>query len=458
MRTEGEPTLVVGGGIAGIVAALRGAAAGQRVMLVEKQPALGGLLSSWQPAGSGHWFDCGTHLPADTGEAALDEMLFGWFESDQWQTLPVVKAANYWNGTLNGVSPCLDLRTLPRERYEAVLPGLLDRGGAEVGKWRTLAEQITAIYGAAMLRWVFEPVLRKFYARGAEELAPDAHLLFGLIRFICLDAAKSRELKQDAWLDRKLAFHSYHETPSHAGKPARTYYPREGGVGRWVAGLESRLVEAGVEIRTGTVLQRLDLQSGRAHASDGREFGFGQMIWSLPPGMLLRLCGHDAARELTPPAMSTIALYHFVTDVAPLTDAHYVTCYDPALRSFRVTLYSNLQSSQANGGRITVEVLSPSAGDTKPSAEAIFSELKHMRLLAPHTRAVESYYQTVPGAFPIQSVEFRRQAKLAADVVASDCPKVRLLGRAAGRSFFMRDVLRDAWNAVDADQAVADAA
>lgn len=49
--------LVVGAGVAGMVAALRQAHAGRSVTLLERQPRLGGLLGSCAVPGSEHVFD-----------------------------------------------------------------------------------------------------------------------------------------------------------------------------------------------------------------------------------------------------------------------------------------------------------------------------------------------------------------------------------------------------------------
>jgi protoporphyrinogen oxidase len=290
--------LVVGGGIAGIVAALRARLRGDDVTLIEKEPTLGGLLASLRPGSGAHWFDHGTHIPAPTGNLELDRVLFERIVGSEWTTLPRMKAATFWNGKLGAESPCLDLRTLAPAAYAAVLREMLVAAPAASGVPEQLGQQLTAAYGPEMVRWVFAPVLRKFFNEGVETLAVDAHQLFGLSRFICAEAAQTCELKRDPALDRKLAFHSYRDAgPSNHGVGG--YYPREGGAGRWIDGLETQLKEAGVVIRTGVATTMFDLAAGRTVLGDGSEVRFDRVAWSLPPGVLLRACGHPVARELS---------------------------------------------------------------------------------------------------------------------------------------------------------------
>lgn len=439
--------LIVGGGIAGIVAALRARAFGWSVTLVERQPELGGLLASHRPAGTDLTFDHGTHIPAATGEAALDDLLFGGLPAEDWHAFPVLHAGTYWNGRLSPDSACLDLRTLPASDYQNVLTGLLAVPPEGPRPFRTLAEQLVAVYGHGMWVTVFEPALHKLYGCGAGELAPEAHRLFGLIRFICLDPERVRELKRQPALDAKLALHDFRETaPGVAALPA--HYPRRGGVGRWVEHLAARLVEAGVTVRTNVALTRLDPAAGTATAADGETFAYDQLVWSLPPAMLLRLVGHPAVAP-PPPRFAKAWLHHFVTDAPPAVACQYVTCFDPARRSFRVTLYDNLQPERRGPSRVTVEVLAPDPAQPPLLPDQVFAELKQMGLLPAAARAERNFVHELGPAFPIQTIAYRAAAAQTAALVASDLPRTRLLGRAAGQGFFMRDVLLNAWRPLE---------
>ncbi len=437
-----DQVLVVGGGISGLVTALAAARAGRRVTLVERAPHLGGLLASVAPGDGARAFDLGTHIPAETGDAALDEILFGWMDPAEWSRLHAQRAGTFWNGQLASHTPFLDLRTLPDAAHQAVLPGLLASTIVDPAACVSLAEQITGTYGAAMLEYVFEPVLRKLYGTTAAALAPNAHLLFGLARFLCGSPEDTVLRKRDPAVDAKLAYHPGHVPP---GIPSATsWYPTRGGVGAWVDGLHKQCLSAGVEVRTGAAIGTLDLVAGRVTVDDA-DVAFDEVAWCLPAALLLRQCAHPAAATMTPPSMSAITLHHLVIDRRPTTDAHYITCHDPSVRAFRVTLYDNLQPDSDAPGRITVEVLDPDPLTPAPSAAEVLAELTRMRIISADSGLVAAFEDRIPAAFPIQTLAYRTATRRAVDVVHADCPRVRLVGRAAGQVFFMRDVLLDAW-------------
>ncbi len=434
--------LIVGGGIAGIVAALRASEQGWTVTLVERQPALGGLLASVRPESGPHSFDLGTHIPAATGDDGLDALLFGGMRDDEWRILPALHAGTFWNGRLSPDSACLDLRTLPPTDYAAVLTEMLDETVVPAVGFQTLADQLTAVYGPRLLKTVFEPTLRKFYGLGAAGLAPDAHRLFGLLRFLCLDPATARKVKRNPVLDGKIGLHDFRETVPGASPPLARY-PRAGGVVRWIDHLAQKLADVGVNVRLGVALSGLDAERGVATSTAAETLEFDQLGWSLPPSQLLRLVAHPAAPSLPSPRLASATLYHFLTESSPLPPSLYVTCYDPAFRTFRVTLYRNLQPDVGGPARITVELLSTEASAPRPTAEEMFDELRRMGVMARGATFQRCFTQELGPAFPIQPPALHAANGRAVECVAQDLPQAFLIGRAAGNGFFMRDVLLD---------------
>lgn len=439
--------LIVGGGIAGIVAALAGRARGDEVTLMEKAPAIGGLLRSYQPPGTSESFDCGTHIPAETGDPELDRLLFGWMTPQDWEVLPSLRGGTFWNAQLSSASPCLDLRTLPPAVYAQVVAELLKSSEYPESEDATAANQLAHRYGKSFVRHVFDPIFKKFYGTEGHALAKDAHLLFGLARFICLDPDRTRQLKRDPHLDQKIAYHSHAESASTVGR-ARSFYPSSGGVGGWVAGLEATLRKSGVEILTNSMLSVLDPEAGLGLLTNGRRLRFDRVAWGLPGAALLRCCEHRATDAFAPVSTAAITLHHFIMDRPVATPAHYVTCYDSNFRTFRATCYSNLQPKTTGQHRVTAEVLSPPGSSSPTTAEEIFAELKTMMILDEKAVLRSAYTQHIPNGFPIRTVESQHDSVVAAEIIAAEFANVLLVGRAAGRSFFMRDVLLEAWRAV----------
>jgi protoporphyrinogen oxidase len=83
-------TIVVGGGISGILSALLLAKTHSNVVLIERETKIGGLLSSvTSPAGDS--FDYGTHYLIDTGIEEIDSLLFPAEWRANWIHLPYLK-------------------------------------------------------------------------------------------------------------------------------------------------------------------------------------------------------------------------------------------------------------------------------------------------------------------------------------------------------------------------------
>jgi hypothetical protein len=316
-------------------------------------------------------------------------------EASEWQEHRVVRAGNHFAGRLNAESPCLDVRGLPG--IDALLAAPASAPGAA-----TLQEQLDALYGPALAAAAFAPAVAKLFGRPAAELAPDAHLLFLLPRVIALDPAKVRALKADPRLDGKLAFHSYREPPPTTS----SWYPRAGGIGRWIELLEAELRASGVEVLTGESVAAIGDGGRRVRLASGRSEDCSLLAWSTPLFECLRTAGVKAPSAA--PALQQTVLHHLVFDRPFATDLHYAACYDPAFSPFRVTLYPSLrgEGGQEAPYNCTVETLTaPGAAPASPSAVA--AELAAMGFVPSSARLLDSRVETVPGGFPVATPAFR---------------------------------------------------
>src|SRR5690606_9040510 len=206
-KVQSADAVVVGGGIAGLVAALILLNQGRRVRLIDRAPALGGLMRSVQSP-HGQSFDIGTHYLLSTG-------------------LP---EGNMFGGVLNTESGCLDARRLEVSLLERIRREIFDRAGRDMqAEYGTLAEQADAMYGPTAAETLIAPLMRRFTGLPLEELAPDAHHAFGLSRIILLDDAEARAAKKTPQLDQVVAYVRGADNTSSIIK----YYPKQGGIGRW---------------------------------------------------------------------------------------------------------------------------------------------------------------------------------------------------------------------------------
>ena len=111
-----ENIVVVGGGISGILSAILFGQRNKKVVLVEKEKELGGLLKSFQ-AKDNIWFDYGTHLLGETGVKELDDLLYGEINSNNYNIFEYPKAGNFFY-KLNETSSHFNLNYINAEDYQ----------------------------------------------------------------------------------------------------------------------------------------------------------------------------------------------------------------------------------------------------------------------------------------------------------------------------------------------------
>lgn len=434
---------MVGGGIAGIAAALILGTRGREVTLLEASPQVGGLLLSRQ-RGSWGEFDFGSHLFSETGLARLDALLFADQRgSTDWIAHPHAIQEVVFSGQRR-VSPFLDARVLSEAVHDHAFAELKALPPVP-GPHAHLGERILSSYGPILSEQVFRPVMQKFYGTPLEDLGKDAHLLFGLKRIIAGTPEETRALKQQSpWYDDRIAFHEVAEGASSISH----FYPKERGIGLWVEQARARIEKAGVRIITGTRTERLHSADGHVTAlelEDGTALPCSQVIWSAPAFHLLKLAGLQPPPRVAPPRFRRVRMADLVLDQPLDSSAHYITCYDPSLITFRITNYAAMRGVPGQcPARVTMEVL----GDEGPAvtAESMLAELIAMQLVPPHTRVLDSWISHVDPGFPILTPAYVRDVRTLADTVHTGLHNVMLAGRASGRVFFMKDVLTDVWH------------
>ena len=436
--------IVVGGGIGGIISALVLRRNFDKVLLVERAPRLGGLLQTSRLQ-DGLAFDFGTHFAATTGIDDLDGLLFDFVDPAGWYEFDYLKAGNYFGGALNEQGAFIDVRRLPRERYlQGLEQLLLAMPGSD--EPANLQQQLVDNYGAGFAEQVFAPVLHKLFGVGPEALAPNAHVLFGMKRLMLLSADASRELKRSALYDERIAFHS----PTEGVNSARVFYPRSGGIGRWIDGLTDKLKAAGVEILTGRFVQGIDHANGRVSGvtlDDGRHSDCDRLVWTVPSFLLAKAAGIEA--PMSPPQLRHTSLFHFIFDRPFSTDLHYLYVYDPEHSVFRVTLYPNVAGEQHDGSsgfHCTAEILSDGSEPMDVLAEHARRDLVDMGLVAAEAVCRYVEHEALPAGFPVLSSAFVAASREQAGFLSGQFDNVHLLGKSSGAAFFMNDVLREAYD------------
>lgn len=429
--------IVAGGGIAGLLAAKLLTRQHERVLLIERDTACGGLLGSVTNE-AGVVFDHGAHLLSDTGVPALDALLFGDLNDADWHTFHVLRAGNWFAGAMNRDSPFPDARRLGPEMLRAGLEEMALAATIQYDKAPSdLAEVLSRRFGDTLATHVAGPVVHKQLRTDPQQLHPDTP--FTIRRMVCANAAESRALKNDPRFSEPVAFASYEEGVGSI----RHRYPHAGGIGRWVDGFVAGLRDDGVEFVHDQVIDRLAHANGHISSvtlSNDDTIACDVLAWTLPPALLLRAAG--VRFESPPPLLAPTGLFHLVFDSAFDDPNYHITCYDDTFHTFRVTLYPNLRNTPQQGPfNCTVEIIGDAKTDFLPLLPKIVEELRLMGITAPGARLVSCQLHVVPVGFPATTHDFMARNAAQAALAHQHLDNALLIGRARCPPFFTSDVL-----------------
>lgn len=414
---------------------------GRRVRLIDRAPALGGLMRSVQSP-HGQSFDIGTHYLLSTGLPELDALITADVDEEHWYRFTTsLPEGNIFGGVLNTESGCLDARRLEVSLLERIRREIFDRAGRDMqAEYGTLAEQADAMYGPTAAETLIAPLMRRFTGLPLEELAPDAHHAFGLSRIILLDDAEARAAKKTPQLDQVVAYVRGADNTSSIIK----YYPKQGGIGRWVENMERRLRNAGCEISLNTHVTKVAIEGDRVTGitlNDGTVVASRELIWTVPSALLLAAAGQASAG--TPPKFVSLELAHMVVDRPVMPDVHYIYHHDAGLRGFRTTLYPNIADDRRQGElphRITVEFVGCSELSDEELLETAAAEIRETGIVPPETTVLHGMVDRVRNAFPAPTPALNERSKADHARASRLARNITLLGRGAG-AHFQREIL-----------------
>ncbi|MCB9508067.1 MAG: FAD-dependent oxidoreductase [Myxococcales bacterium] len=430
--TGGAQVVVVGGGLAGLAAAVLAARRGASVTLVEREATLGGLLASVHYPDAG-WFDWGTHIPATVGDAELDEAIVCALPASERAHLGPAAAGSYSFGALCPGTNWPSVRNLPRDVQDRGLVELIEAAPNEVA--HNCADSLRVEFGETFGGHL-GAALERLFGIEMSALAPGANRLFGAARIVASTAVAAAELKQVPRLDRALAFHDQRVGATDVER----VYPKRGGVGAWFQAIVDGARSLGVRVLTSTQIVGVDVR-GRAIAAlttaSGESLAADLVVWSVPMQPLVRFLDGP-----TPPLpqFRRAGVVHYLTDRPYATDRWYITVYDPNALAFRVTLYGNVDGDATHGHRVTVEFLVRDMSEL-PSASAVREELVGMGIIDSAAGLREVGRLDAVHGFPIPTPGFYDAMEAARAHIDAAVDNVALVGRARGQDFFMNEVL-----------------
>jgi protoporphyrinogen oxidase len=442
VKVKASDALVVGGGISGLLAAYLLSKQGMKVSLIEQASELGGLLRSVKTQ-HGDFFDMGTHLVRGTGVEVIDEFFLNGIDERHWRKINPVISGSFSVDSLNSQSPYIDASLLEKELYQQGEEELLESPGES--EEESADSHLRSIFGKTFADHLVIPALEKFYGCSASALSRNAHELFGLNRIQIADSERTKILKREPRYDKKIGFRERSATTNSFA----SYYPKEEGIGLWVRQLQTQLESLGVKIITNcsvTSFVRSNDKIVSASLSNGEALNIDMLVWSVPAFLLSKALGMPTVGER--PKLRNTTLFNFVFDAPPSTELMYFTCFNPKYKSFRVTLYSNLKSSEDGRHACTVEVLHESSeqGKITESSGEIAQELRAMGVFSQTAQIIYSQVLPIGVGFPVMTPQFIATSKEHSQLCSQAASNIYLCGKASGNTFFMHDVLLETHN------------
>jgi protoporphyrinogen oxidase len=386
-----KPVAIVGGGIAGATAALRLSEAGREVVLFEAGERLGGLVVSFEIAGTPlecfyhHVFPHESHIRDLIDELGLTPKL-DWLPS----TMGVLTGGRLWPFT----TPLDILRFGPMSFLERVRMGVGGLRLQQVRDWEELdtvpaLDWLTRATGPAAVRELWEPLLRAKFGAAAPEVPA-------------------------AWMWGRFA----QRRGARKGSGEKLGYLR-GGFRQVFDALSARLVERGVEIRTNSRVAAVVADEGRVSGvhGDGGAVETDTVLYTGALPGITKLVPPEYTDPRWAGAQGMSVVCSVIETDRPITDVYWTNVCDPALGFGAIIEQTNLVPPSDYGGRHVTYLgryFTAEEADSAATDAAALTETWLDNLAAAYPRFDRSSVQAVhpfktPYAAPLVTLGYRNR-------------------------------------------------
>ncbi len=324
-----DPVVIVGGGFTGLSAAYDLAAAGQKVVVLEKEPMVGGLASGFT-----------------VGEFTLEKFYHHWFTNDV-HVMDLIKEIGreeevvfrptrtgmYYANTIFRLSTPLDLLKFKALSFpNRIRLGLLALKARRIKDWKsiehmTAREWLIKLAGPEVFRVVWEPLLVGKFGPYADKVGA-------------------------VWFWKKLALRG--GSRASDGREVLAYY--KGGFSELAEALKRKLEAMGVEVRVNSPVTRLDVVDGRVtavHTPEGPIRARAVLLTQALP-LIADLLEDHTRPEYTAGLrrIDYLANICLVLELdRSLSETYWLNVNDPTFPFVGVIEHTNFEPPESYGGR-----------------------------------------------------------------------------------------------------------
>ncbi|MEF3693744.1 MAG: NAD(P)/FAD-dependent oxidoreductase [Candidatus Cloacimonadota bacterium] len=286
MKSNSYDSIIVGGGMAGLTAASYLARAGQKVLLLEKNRELGGLVNTF--SNHGFRYDAGVRALEDAG--IIFPML-----KELGIELEVVRS-RVSIGIENEILHIDSIESL--SQYRDLLKSLYPESGDEIDKLikiiRKIMKNMDVLYGIE--NPLFKDLKRdtSFIFKTLLPWLPRFLLTIGKINRMQLPVEDYLlSIIKNPSLRDVIAQHFFQNTPtffalSYFSLYLDYFYPK-GGVGKLSEALSSKILTLGAEIKTETMVTGVSPANKTVTDDRGTSYSYQNLVWAADLKMLYRI-------------------------------------------------------------------------------------------------------------------------------------------------------------------------
>ena len=450
-----KKNVIVGGGITGLFTAilLLKKVKAEDVILVEKGK-VGGLLKSFYYDNFGY-FDVGTHIPAETGEKIIDEILEPFYSGNNWQTFEGKTrdlAGVYFENHLNQDSISPDINFIHSQNIKLILAELfyIVSQQTEVNFGGNLETLLISKYGETFTNLYLSPIFENLFKVGLKELSPFCVNFLPLNRLHFFDQLSYNRLIQSKELRNIFAFPNQENIPEILTSGVKSYYPKNLGIYVFIKNIKEYLVNHGVRIIEDTGVSIVDKKSSSIELLKIGEqnINVNQVFWTAGLLPLASFIGQKVDYSKMDQPRSTIIVNLVFNQRLKSDKNYYQYNLDPLSDFYRVTLYQNFTSDEAGYFKATIELISDISdfASDQNIVSAVMEDLRKMTLIGESHVLLFSAVETLAYGFPRPSLK----NEVALDIIRDDCrgyyKNLINLGLNSKKGlFFYRDILKDVY-------------